>query len=166
MSIKNIMGIKNILVPVTGVLMVVMLAGAGWFGYDAWHLKQLDHARADSVAAARKTVESMFSYDFNSVDKALPKVADDLSGGFKGDYLKLVNESIAPGAKEKQLTVIASTQAAGVIDVDTKHAKVLLFLNQMTTSKDHPQATASGSRVRVDLDRENGRWLVSEVTPI
>ncbi|MFD7848242.1 h domain protein [Nocardia sp. NPDC059764] len=157
---------KNIRVSITAAVMVAMLAAAGWFGYDTWHLKQLDHARTDSVATARKTVEGMFSYDFNSVDKALPKVADNLTGGFKDDYLKLVNESIAPGAKEKQLTVIASTQAGGVIDVDTKHAKVMLFLNQMTTSKDNPKATASGSRVRVDLEKSGDHWLVSEVTPI
>lgn len=157
---------NRIRISAIAAVMVAMLAAAGWFGYDAWHMKQLDHARTDSVDAARKTVESMFSYNFNSVDKELPKVADDLSGGFKDDYLKLVNESIAPGAKEKQLTVIASTQAGGVIDADTKHAKVLLFLNQMTTSKDTPQATASGSRVRVDLEKSGNRWLVSEVTPI
>ncbi|MGH8880948.1 MAG: h domain protein, partial [Stackebrandtia sp.] len=85
---------------------------------------------------------------------------------FRKDYLKLVNEVIAKGAKEKELTVKANTEAGGVVSVDRSHAVVLLYLNQITTGKDSPQGTVTPSRVRVSMDKQDGRWLASAVTPI
>ncbi|MFE3700250.1 hypothetical protein ACFXO7_20530, partial [Nocardia tengchongensis] len=66
---------NRIRISAIAAVMVAMLGAAGWFGYDAWHLKQLDHARTDSVAAARKTVESIFREDLKTVDNARPKWA-------------------------------------------------------------------------------------------
>ncbi|MEU0545386.1 h domain protein [Nocardia sp. NPDC005978] len=154
------------MVAIALIAIAAVLAGAGFLGYKTYEYDQLDQARESSVAAARTTVESMFSYDFKTVDDKLPKVADNLTPGFRGDYLKLVTEAIAPGAKEKQLTVQASSQAGGVISAGTERAEVLLFLNQITTSKDKPEATTSGSRVKVELEKDGDRWLVAEVTPI
>jgi Mce-associated membrane protein len=108
----------------------------------------------------------MFTYDYKTVDTELPKAADNLTPSFKNDYLKLINQAIAPGAKQKQLTVQATTQAAGVVSADRSHAVVLLYLNQVTTSKDSPQGVVTPSRVRVSLDKDNGHWLVAQVTPI
>ncbi|MFE6864093.1 h domain protein [Nocardia sp. NPDC057668] len=164
------MRIKHTLTwPVVAIALAAIaavLAGAGFLGYRAYEYDRLEQARENSVTAARKTVESMFSYDFKTVDATLPKVADNLAPGFQEDYLKLVKEAIAPGAKEKSLTVQATAQAGGVISVDVEHAEVLLFLNQVTTSKDKPEATTSGSRVKVSLDKDGDRWLVAEVTPV
>ena len=59
------------------------------------------------------------------------------------------------------------TVQGGSVVADSKDdATTLLFLNQVTTSKDTPQAVTSGSRVRVELRHEDGRWLVSQLTPV
>ncbi|MEU2255816.1 h domain protein [Nocardia xishanensis] len=142
---------------------VIVLAING-FGY--WSDRQEERARQDAVTAADRAVSAMFSYDYGSVDTELPKAADNLSADFREDYLKLISQAIAPGAKEKQLTVKATTQASGVVSADRDHAVVLLYLNQVTTSKESPQGTTTGSRVRVALDKTDDRWLVDSVTPI
>ncbi|MGV9610595.1 h domain protein [Nocardia xishanensis] len=142
---------------------VIVLAING-FGY--WSDRQEERARQDAVTAADRAVSAMFSYDYGSVDTELPKAADNLSADFREDYLKLISQAIAPGAKEKQLTVKATTQASGVVSADRDHAVVLLYLNQVTTSKESPQGTTTGSRVRVTLDKTDDRWLVDSVTPI
>ncbi|MEV0298973.1 h domain protein [Nocardia sp. NPDC050710] len=146
------------------ILAAVILMGINGFRY--WDDKQSETARKDAMAAADRAVAAMFTYDFTTVDKELPKAADNLSASFREDYLKLINQAIAPGAKEKQLTVKATTQAGGVVEADRSHAVVLLFLNQITTSKDTPQGTTTGSRVRVALDKSDDRWLVDSVTPV
>ncbi|WP_431967045.1 h domain protein [Nocardia sp. bgisy134] len=145
-------------------LAAVIVMAINGFGY--WSDRQDEQARQDAVTAADRTVSAMFSYDYGSVDTVLPKAADNLSADFREDYLKLISQAIAPGAKEKQLTVRATTQASGVVSADRDHAVVLLYLNQVTTSKESPQGTTTGSRVRVALDKTDDRWLVDSVTPI
>lgn len=135
-------------------------------GHRYWSVWEEERARQDAVTAADRAVSAMFSYNFTNVDTELPKAADNLSADFREDYLKLINQAIAPGAKEKQLTVQATTQASGVVSADRDHAVVLLYLNQVTTSKESPQGTTTGSRVRVTLDKTDDRWLVDAVTPI
>ncbi|MGV9819291.1 h domain protein [Nocardia xishanensis] len=145
-------------------LAAVIVLVINGFGY--WSDRQEERARQDAVTAADRAVSAMFSYDYGSVDTELPKAADNLSADFREDYLKLISQAIAPGAKEKQLTVKATTQASGVVSADRDHAVVLLYLNQVTTSKESPQGTTTGSRVRVTLDKTDDRWLVDSVTPI
>ncbi|NKY53178.1 h domain protein [Nocardia vermiculata] len=158
--------LRPILIVSAAVLFVAALAVGGFTGFTYWSDQQTENARTDSVDAARRTVQAMFSYDYHTVDKELPKSADNLTPEFRKDYLKLVNEVIAKGAKEKELTVKANTQASGVVTVDRSHAVVLVYLNQITTGKDSPQGAVTPSRVRVSMDKQDGRWLASEVTPI
>ncbi|GAB2653904.1 h domain protein [Nocardia goodfellowii] len=151
---------------VAGVLVAASLVVMGINGYRYWDDQRAEQSRTEVVDVASRSVSAMFTYDFNTVDQELPKAAEALSPKFREDYLKLISQAIAPGAKDKQLTVRATAQAGGVVSADPEHAVVLLFLNQITTSKDSPQGTTTGSRVRVTLDKAGERWLVDAVTPI
>ncbi|MEU0502872.1 h domain protein [Nocardia sp. NPDC005998] len=160
-------GRRRVVVASAVALVIVALAAiCGVTGYKYWNDRKSEQARTQVVPAAQRTVEAMFTYNFKTVDAELPKAADNLTGSFRDDYLKLIREAIAPGAKEKELNVQATTQASGVVSAESAHAVVLLYLNQVTTSKDAPQANISTSRVKVSLDKDGGHWLVSAVTPI
>ncbi|MFB7877649.1 h domain protein [Nocardia sp. NPDC056064] len=145
---------------------LIAAAVLGVSGYQLWQHDRTEQARSDAMSTASHTVSAMFTYEPATVDTELTKAAEGLTESFRSDYLKLITEAIAPGAKEKQLTVKATTQAEGIVDADPDHAVVLLYLNQLTTSKDTPDGTTSGSRVRVSLDKSGDRWLVSQVTPV
>ncbi|MFC4377133.1 h domain protein [Nocardia halotolerans] len=145
---------------------LIAAAVLGISGYQLWQHDRTEQARSDAMSTAGRTVSAMFTYEPATVDTELPKAADGLTADFREDYLRLIKEAIAPGAKEKQLTVQATTQAEGVVSAEPEHAVVLLFLNQVTTSKDSPEGATSGSRVRVALDKTDDRWLVSQVTPV
>ncbi|MFE9784415.1 h domain protein [Nocardia salmonicida] len=138
----------------------------GVSGYQLWQQDKTEQARTDAMSTASRTVSAMFTYEPATVDTELPRAADNLTESFRAEYLKLIEQAIAPGAKEKQLTVKATTQAEGVVSADPEKAVVLLYLNQLTTSKDATEGTTSGSRVRVSLDKADNRWLVSQVTPV
>ncbi|MFC9661048.1 h domain protein [Nocardia sp. NPDC127606] len=146
-----------------GVIAAIVL---GVSGYQLWQQDKTEQARTDAMSTASRTVSAMFTYEPATVDTELPRAADNLTESFRAEYLKLIQQAIAPGAKEKQLTVKATTQAEGVVSADPEKAVVLLYLNQLTTSKDSPEGTTSGSRVRVSLDKADNRWLVSQVTPV
>lgn len=149
-----------------GALALSALLVIGFGGYRYWDADQREKAGEQALEAANKAVPAMFSYEYTTVDTELPKAADMLSPAFREDYLGLINQAIVPGAKEKQLTVLATAQAGGVVESDRDRAVVMLFLNQVTTGKDSPEGTTTGSRVRVALDRDGDRWLVDAVTPV
>ncbi|WP_107653941.1 h domain protein [Nocardia suismassiliense] len=157
---------SKIFLAVASVVAVAALIVLGVNGLRIWNDQQAEQARKDAVTAADRTVTAMFTYDYQTVDRELPKAADNLSPKFREDYLKLITQAIAPGAKDKQLSVKATTQAAGVVSADKSRVEVLLFLNQVTTSKDSPQGTTSGSRVRATVNKDGDRWLVDQVTPV
>ncbi|MFD4356080.1 h domain protein [Nocardia sp. NPDC058518] len=138
----------------------------GVSGFQLWQQDKTEQARTDAMSTASRTVSAMFTYEPATVDTELPKAADNLTESFRAEYLKLIEQAIAPGAKEKQLTVKATTQAEGVVSADPEKAVVLLYLNQLTTSKDSPEGATSGSRVRVSLEKADNRWLVAQVTPV
>jgi Mce-associated membrane protein len=148
-------------VAIIALVVTVVLLGRAYVDDRA-----TEQARRDAPDAAARQAVAMLGYEFGTVETELPKAADGLTGDFKSDYTTLVEQAIIPGAKEKQLTVRVSVQATSVVAASRDEVTVLLFVNQVTTSKDNPQAATSGSRVRMTMQKEDDRWLASVLTPL
>jgi Mce-associated membrane protein len=146
---------------------LAILLGAG-AGYLKWHDRSArvsQTAAAQSVKAATENTIAMLSYRSGSVEKDLTAAGDRLTGSFRDDYTRLINEVVIPGAKQKQVSAVATVPAAASVSVTQNRAVVLVFVNQTTTvGQDPPTATASS--VRVTLDKVGERWLVSQFEPI
>ena len=55
---------------------------------------------------------------------------------------------------------------AAVSQIRPGRAEVLVFVNQVTTSKSRPTPALATSSVLVTLVQTGGRWLISEFAPI
>ncbi|WP_156042636.1 h domain protein [Rhodococcus sp. UNC363MFTsu5.1] len=157
---------RTVLAAVAAALVIALAAGVGVLFYQHLQDNQTEQARTDAVAAAGEQAVAMLSYNYNTVDAQLAEAADGLTGSFKDDYNTLVAEVIAPGAKEKKLTVQVTVQGGSIVSADPDDAVVLLFLNQITTSADAPDAATTGSRVRMEMHKEGDRWLTGRLTPV
>ncbi|WP_330183660.1 h domain protein [Nocardia sp. NBC_01503] len=157
---------RTILVASAVILFVAAVAAASFTGFRYWSDVQSESARTDAVAAAQHTVETMSSYQYETVDKEMPKAADNMTGDLRDTYLKLIQQTVIPTAKEKKINVQATVQASGVISTDRDHAAVLIFMNQVTTSDSLPQGTITSSRLRVELTKDGSHWLATAVTPV
>ncbi|MDJ0395328.1 h domain protein [Rhodococcus sp. G-MC3] len=157
---------RNVVSAFAVLVLVVLAAGVGLLHYQYQHTEQTEQARTDSVNAADAQAIAMLAYDYNGVDQQLASAADGLTGDFKDEYTKLVTDVIAPAAKEKSLTVQVTVQGTAVVSAEPDAATLLLFLNQITTSSDAPDAASSGSRVRMNMEKVDGRWLTSSLEPI
>ena len=72
---------------------------------------------------------------------------------------------MAPGAKQKHISTMATVPSAASVSATENHAVVLVFINQTTTiGNDTP--TGSTSSVRVTLDKVHERWLISQFDPV
>ena len=151
-----------------GVLPALALILAGAAGYLKWvdnSVRDSDAASIESVQAAKDNTIAMLSYKPDTVEQQLHAARDLLTGEFRDSYTSLTNDVVIPGAKQKQLSAVATVPAAAWVSAKSDHAVVLVFVNQtVVVGQDAPSDTASS--VRVTLDKINGRWLISKFDPV
>ncbi|MBJ8345758.1 h domain protein [Antrihabitans sp. YC2-6] len=157
---------KGLLFALSGIVLVALLIVGGIALSTYIDNRQIADARTSAVDSASEKVVAMLGYDYETAESSLPTAAEGLTGDFREEYLKLIQDSIIPGAKEKQLTVKVSVQGAAVISATPDTVDVLIFLNQVTTNIDNPQAVTTGSRLRVSMQHVDGEWLISQLAPI
>jgi Mce-associated membrane protein len=147
------------------VLALLLALGVGYLKWLDGTARESQTAAEQSVRAASESTVAILSYKPETVDQDLKAAADRLSGGFRQQYLQLVNDVVAPGAKQQHISAVATVPTAASVSATGKHAVVLVFVDQTTTiGNDAP--TQSTSSVRVALDKVGGRWLISQFDPV
>jgi len=156
---------RRLLVTVLPAVALLLALGVGY-------LKWLDGTARESLTAAEQSVRvasestiAILSYKPETVDKDLKSAADRLAEPFRQQYTQLVNDVVAPGAKQQHISALATVPAAASVSATGKHAVVLVFVDQTTTIGDDTPSQSTSS-VRVSLDRIDGRWLVSQFDPV
>ncbi|MGA9491914.1 MAG: hypothetical protein WBV80_16925, partial [Mycobacterium sp.] len=94
-----------------GVLVAVLAASALILALGVGYLKWLDGTARESRAAADQSIRAasdstiaILSYKPESVDKDLKAAADRLAEPFRQQYTQLVNDVVAPGAKQQHIS--------------------------------------------------------------
>ncbi|GAA1458014.1 twin-arginine translocation pathway signal [Williamsia maris] len=121
---------------------------------------------AAAQQAVATTVVSMLSYDYADAENQLPTAEKGLTDNFRPDYTNLINNTIIPGAKQKQVVTRVSVVGNSVVSRQRDRVTMLLFLNQVTTTATEPKPATTGSRVEVTALQVDGRWLVDKLTPL
>lgn len=143
----------------------VLVIGAGVLKFLDSGVRDSDVARGESVQAAKDSTVALLSYKPDTVEQQLTAARDRLTGDFRDEYTDLTNNVVIPGAKQKQISAVASVPAAASVSANPGHAVVLLFVNQtVTVGNGAPTDTASS--VRVTVDKVDGRWLISKFDPV
>ena len=148
-------------------LALILALGAGFLKWQDNSVRSSQIARIESVQAAKDTTIKMLSYKPDSVEQQLNDARGLLTGDFRDQYTSLINDVVIPGAKQKQITAVASVPEDGAASVSAEpnHAVVLVFVNQtVVVGQDAPTDTASS--VRVTLDKVGDHWLISKFDPV
>lgn len=146
-------------------LALLLAAGAGCLKWVDNSVRNSDAARAESVQVAKDSTVAMLSYKPDTVEQQLNDARSLLTGEFEESYTGLINDIVIPGAKQKQISAVASVPAAASVSADPNEAVVLVFVNQtVVVGQDAPTDTASS--VRVTLEKIDGRWLISKFDPV
>ncbi|MGO8772019.1 MAG: twin-arginine translocation pathway signal [Mycobacterium sp.] len=151
-----------------GVLLVASAGVAAGLYFTQYRPdRQTDDPAAKAViAAASEGTVSLLSYAPDSLGRDLAAAKSHLTGDFLTYYGKFTEQIVAPAAKQKTVKTTASVVRAAVSDLHPDSAKVVVFLNQTTTSKDRPDLTHTASSVVVSLTKVNGTWLISAFDPV
>jgi len=147
------------------VLALFLALGVGYVKWLDGSQRASRVAAEESVRAASESTVAILSYKPETVDQDLKAAANRLTAGFRQQYTQLVNDVVAPGAKQQHISAVATVPAAASVSATGKQAVVLVFVDQTTTiGNDAP--TQSTSSVRVTLDEVDGRWLISQFDPV
>jgi Mce-associated membrane protein len=147
-----------------GVALVLAVA-AGFLKWVDGSARQSDLAGIASVQAASESTVALLSYKHDTVDNDVAAARERLTGNFKDSYNSLTRDVVIPGAKQKQISTVATVPAAASVSATENHAVVLVFVDQ-TLTMGNAAPTDTASSVRVTLDKIAGRWLISQFDPI
>ena len=146
-------------------LALLLASAAGFLKWQDGSAREAAVARTESVRAATESTIALLSYKPDTVEKDLNAARSRLTGSFLNAYTSLTHDVVIPGAKQKQISAVATVPAAASTSATENHAVVLLFVNQsVIIGQDAPTSTASS--VRVTLDKVGGRWLISQFDPV
>ncbi len=157
------------LIPV--VLVLALLAAgalAGWLFFTQYRPdQQTDHAVAQSVVnAARDGTVALLSYKPESLDKDFAAARSHLTGDFLNYYNDFTKQVVTPAATTKGVATAAQVVGAAPSELHPDSAVVLVFVNQVTTSKERPDPAMASSSVKVSLVKTNGQWLINKFDPL
>jgi Mce-associated membrane protein len=146
-------------------LALSLAAAAGWLKWQDTSVRDAAVGRAESMQAATDGTIALLSYRPDTVQRDLDAARGRLTGTFLNAYTQLTHDVVIPGAKQKQISAVATVPGAASVSASANHAVVLLFVNQsIIVGQDAPTSTVSS--VRVTLDKIGGHWLISQFDPV
>ena len=157
------------LIPAALVLgLLAASALAGWLYFAQFRPDtQTDNAVAQSaVNAARDGTVALLSYKPDTLNKDFAAARSHLAGDFLNYYDQFTKEVVTPAAQSKAVATTAQVVGAAASELHPNSAVVLVFVNQVTTSKERPDPAMASSSVLVSLTKVHGDWLITKFDPI
>lgn len=144
------------------VLLVASLTVSGLLGWRQWQEHQVKIAGQQAQQAAVNYAQILTSIDSNNVDQNFRQVLDGATGEFKDMYTQ-------SSVQLRQLLIDNKATAHGVV-VDSAIASasankvvVLVFIDQTVTNMAVPDPRIDRSRIKITMEKIDGRWLASKV---
>lgn len=153
---------------VIGLLFVAATAvTAGLYFGQYRHDQQTNATTAKSaITAASEGTVAILSYTPDKLESDLAAAKSHLTGDFLTYYGRFTDQIVAPAAKTKAVTTQATVKRAVITELHADSARVLVFLDQTTTSKDAPEPVQTASSVVVSLTKVHDAWLISAFDPV
>ena len=142
------------------------LAAAVVVGYLNWSVpdRTLNNDTAEVVGIATDVSEASATFTPQSptasIDRATSLMSPQSAEEFKKEF-----SSVAKDLASRNITAQAGTISAGVEAIGPAAASVAVVLHGTQNSPGNPPVTAVLA-LRVQLSKQDGRWLVDDVSPI
>jgi Mce-associated membrane protein len=119
---------------------------------------------AAASSAASIIIEKMLGYDYRTFDQHTSQVSALLTGHFRSEFVQAATQVVKPLAVQNQAVIQAKVSEVSVMSTPGQaDVKVLLFVDQRTTSAKLASPQIDQNRVMLTMSHTDGRWLVSKV---
>ncbi|WP_428341539.1 hypothetical protein [Mycobacterium sp.] len=156
-------------IPLALILSLLAAGGlAGWLYFSQYRpdAQTDDAVERTAVNAARDGTVALLSYKPDTLNQDFDAAKSHLSGDFRNYYDQFTRQVITPAAQSKGVTTMAQVVGAAATELHRDSAVVLVFVNQVTASKERPDPTMASSSILVSLTKQQGVWLITKFDPI
>lgn len=143
-------------------LVLVLAGAAGYVGRERLHQHQKEVAAAQALEVARKYAFTLTNIDSKAIDQTLADIRDGSTGEFKDLYNKSSSQ-LRQLLIDNQAVTRGHVVEAVVKSASPNKVQVLLFIDQSVINAASPKPRIDRSRVRMTMEKVDGRWLVSRV---
>ncbi|CAJ1495795.1 mammalian cell entry protein [[Mycobacterium] burgundiense] len=145
---------------------IVALGGLlGGLYWDRVSAAASQTTRAELERLAAEQVPQVFGYDYQTVERSLTDAYNLLTPDYRREFRDRSTTDIIPQARERQVISQANVVGVGVLEARRDTGSVLVFMNRTVTDQSK-EPIYDGSRLRVDYQKVDGKWLISYITPI
>ncbi|MFC5731495.1 MULTISPECIES: nuclear transport factor 2 family protein [Nocardioides] len=142
-------------------LVVVAALAVGGERALAW---QDEHARAtdekDAAAAAAAEVEGLIDISGSTSEDDVAKLLDGATAGFRSE-LEAQADRLRRTLSKNKVAATGKVVSTGVVKLEGGRATVIVAAVGTVKNKQTAEAEPRNYRLRVDLQRDDDRWLVS-----
>jgi Mce-associated membrane protein len=152
------------LVPVLATLLVLLLAAVGYLWLtrpEPSAIRTGDYVQA--LQAARSGVVDLTSFDHLTLDDDIEQIRRVATGDLREESVTQLDDR-RQEITEAQAVVNTEVVGAGVTRADDSDATVLLVIQSTQKSTASPQAQVVRYRIQVELQKKDGRWLLSGIS--
>jgi hypothetical protein len=121
-----------------------------------------DSYRSAAMSAAAADAATVLSYGYKTLAADKKAARDVLTPAFAEKYLKVMDKA-GPQATDAKLTLKATVMSTALISLRKSSAKVLLFVNTVTTAAGSDKQQLNQNRVLMTMTRKDGDWVVSKL---
>lgn len=143
-------------------LLAIALASCGFLGWKQWQTHQLALAGQQAQQAAVTYAQALTSIDSNNVDQNFRQVLDGATGEFKDMYTQS-SVQLRQLLIENKATAHGAVVDSAIQSESTHTVVVLLFIDQTVTNTQLPDPRMDRSRIKMTMQKVDGRWLASKV---
>ena len=154
--------LRRWVLPAAAGVCAALLAATGGLGWQVWQQHQIKNASLEAQRAAVSYAQVLTSIDSNRVDENFKDVLDGATGEFKDMYSQSSVE-LRQLLIENKATAHGAVVDSAVQEASKNKAVVLLFVDQSVTNTKLPDPRIDRSRMKMTLEKVDGRWRASKV---
>lgn len=143
------------------VLLVVALAAATVSVLALRRQDVRNEDRAGAMQAARQLALDFTTYNYGTWDADAKRVVDDSTGQFKEEFSSGSN-SVKTEVVANKATSKGDVKEAAVVSNDKDSAQILVIVNAVVTNTAASTGVERRYRIKLDMVRENNRWLTAD----
>lgn len=149
-----------------GLVLLAVLVGLVAFGLtcakDVREGARSRSAGESAVKAARTEVLALTTIGFDTSDAGIKRILDGATQGFR-DQFEDQAKAFRAALTDSKVTSTGDVASAGLTKLAGDKAEVLVAATGTIKNKDTKSSQPRNYRLRVDLERVDGDWLVSNM---
>ncbi|BBX34246.1 hypothetical protein MMAG44476_13406 [Mycolicibacterium mageritense DSM 44476 = CIP 104973] len=149
-----------------GVLLAVAVVALGAVGGSMYWNRVETHAEQQTRDAlpdlAKDQIPAILGFDYQTIRASSIQAYQLMTPEFRKQYEDESNKTIIPQALDRQVISQVNVVGVGMLTAQRNSGSVLVFMNRTLTDKSK-QPLYDGSRLQVDYQKIDGRWLINAI---